>query len=491
MIRNRVNVIRKAVSHCFPRVATQVLKVCFVGLLLHPLVAFTQVTPDWTLQYGGQYTDWVRGVGSDSNGNMFAFGETRVGDFNGVSPVGSSDFYLSKFDASGNEQWTIVQGSTTSDPVSGRMAVDAAGNCYVAGETWGSFYDTKGAGLADGWFGKYDSDGNLAWGQQINSGGWDTPKNVHLDNTGNVYLVGHTTGSLHATNAGSADAFVQKYDTAGNLLWGAQFGTDRADRAYDIVANNVGEVYVVGSTYGDLSGITNPGATSKAGGFITKFDASGSELWTELLASDQNDNLYGVSLDSAGNILLAGDTVGDLNGEIGAGAQDLLLAKYDSTGSEIWTQYLGGTGSDFGYDAVVDGDDNIFVTGKTTSSDGDFSGTTALGQYDAIIAKFDTDGNWVWTERYGGTDSDLVSPLHMSSDGTLYTGGSTRGEWYASNLYGSDGVNYDSILMRFDALGAPSAGGGGGGGSPVPEPATLALLSLAGLLWVATRRRWK
>ena len=80
-------------------------KLLCCGLLLQPLVAFAQVTPDWTLQYGGQYTDWVRGLGTDSGGNMYAFGETRVGDFNGVSPVGSSDLYLSKFDASGNEQW--------------------------------------------------------------------------------------------------------------------------------------------------------------------------------------------------------------------------------------------------------------------------------------------------------------------------------------------------------------------------------------------------
>ena len=101
--------------------------------------------------------------------------------------------------------------------------------------------------------------------------------------------------------------------------------------------------------------------------------------------------------------------------------------------------------------------------------------------------KYDSDGNWIWTERYGGTDTELISPLHMESDGTLYAGGSTRGAWYEPNLYGSDGVNYDSILMRFDALG----GGMGGGVSPVPEPATLTLLALASLLWLAAHRRWK
>ena len=465
------------------------LRALFVfGVLCLPHVAHAQVTPDWTLQYGSQYTDWVRGLGTDSSGNMYAFGETRIADFNGVAPVGTVDFYISKFDASGTEQWTVVQGSNTADPVSGRMAVDDAGNCYVAGETWGSVYDTKGAGFADGWFGKYDTNGNLVWGHQISNNDWNTPKNVGVDSSNNSYLVGYTTGSLDGPSAGDQDVFIRKYDTSGNLLWGTQFGTDKMDRGYDVVANDSGEVYVVGSTYGDLAGISNPGATGRPGGFLTKLDASGNILWTELLATDQIDNLYSVNLDSVGNVVMAGYTIGDLNGQTGAGIQDMLLAKYDASGNEIWTEYLGGTGSDYGYDVAIDGADNIFFSGQTTSTDGDFAGTSAFGSSDAILAKYDPDGNWVWTERYGGTDRDLISPLHLASDGTLYAGGSTRGAWYAPNLYGSDGINYDSVLMRFDGLGS---GGGGGGGGAVPEPASVVLLTLCGLGLVSLRRRRK
>ena len=461
------------------------LRALFVfGVLCLPHVAHAQVTPDWTLQYGSQYTDWVRGLGTDSSGNMYAFGETRIADFNGVAPVGTVDFYISKFDASGTEQWTVVQGSNTADPVSGRMAVDDAGNCYVAGETWGSVYGPKGGGLADGWFGKYDTNGNLVWGHQISNNDWNTPKNVGVDSSNNSYLVGYTTGSLDGPSAGDQDVFIRKYDTSGNLLWGTQFGTDKMDRGYDVVANDSGEVYVVGSTYGDLAGISNPGATGRPGGFLTKLDASGNILWTELLATDQIDNLYSVNLDSVGNVVMAGYTIGDLNGQTGAGVQDMLLAKYDASGNEIWTEYLGGTGSDYGYDVAIDGADNIFFSGQTTSTDGDFAGTSAFGSSDAILAKYDPDGNWVWTERYGGTDRDLISPLHLASDGTLYAGGSTRGAWYAPNLYGSDGLNYDSILMRFDALGAPSSGG-----SAVPEPSTLALSILGCISLLALRRR--
>jgi hypothetical protein len=134
---------------------------------------------------------------------------------------------------------------------------------------------------------------------------------------------------------------------------------------------------------------------------------------------------------------------------------------------------------------AIDGADNIFFSGKTNSTDGDFAGTSAFGSSDAILAKYDPDGNWVWTERYGGTDRDLISPLHLASDGTLYAGGSTRGAWYAPNLYGSDGINYDSVLMRFDGLGS------GGSGGAVPEPASVVLITLCGLSLVSLRRRRK
>ena len=404
---------------------------------------------DWTHQYGSANTDWVRGVGADASGNVYAFGETRETAFNGVDPVGSTDFYISKFDSTGAEQWTIVEGSAAPDSVTGRMVVDSSGNCYVAGETLGSLFDSKGAGAADGWLGKYDSDGNLAWGQQINSGGWDTPKNVSIDNAGNLYLVGHTTGSLDGTAAGSADVFVRKYDTDGNLLWGTQFGSDKADRGYDVTANAAGEVYVVGSTSGDLAGISNPGAPNKSGGFLTKLSGEGNLLWTEIIASDAKDQLYGVAVDSLGSVVLVGETLGNINGQAGLGAQDLIVAKYDANGDEVWTRYISGSGADHGYDVAIDAADDIIVSGKTTSSDGDLDSTTSYGKYDAILARFDADGELLRIDRFGGPDSDLLSPLHLSEDGTLLAGGNTRGAWFAPNAYGADGVHYDSVLMQF------------------------------------------
>ena len=68
------------------------------------------------------------------------------------------------------------------------------------------------------------------------------------------------------------------YDTDGNLIWGTQFGSDKADRGYDVTANAAGEVYVVGSTSGDLAGISNPGAPYRSGGFLTKLDSNGAIL---------------------------------------------------------------------------------------------------------------------------------------------------------------------------------------------------------------------
>ncbi len=94
----------------------------------------------------------------------------------------------------------------------------------------------------------------VEWTRQLGTSSWDLSNDVAADALGNVFISGYTQGSLGGPNAGSADAFVSKYDSSGSLLWTRQFGTSRTDHSYGVAADPLGNVFISGYTTGSLGG---------------------------------------------------------------------------------------------------------------------------------------------------------------------------------------------------------------------------------------------
>jgi hypothetical protein len=123
------------------------------------------------------------------------------------------------------------------------------------------------------------------------------------------------------------DAYVSKFDAAGNPQWARQIGSSQWERGWGIAADGLGNVYVSGSTEGNLGG--TPNANSDA--FLVKYDASGNHLWTRQFGTSQHDNGRGVAIDSNGNVYVTGSTFGNLDG-VNAGLLDTFVRKYDPMG---------------------------------------------------------------------------------------------------------------------------------------------------------------
>jgi hypothetical protein len=143
---------------------------------------------------------------------------------------------------------------------------------------------------------------------------------------------------------------VIKYDSAGDLAWTRQFGTVEHDRNSAVALDTDGSIYVVGETNGTLPSQVSAGGTD---GYLRKYDAAGSELWTRQFGTTGVDLARGVAADLAGNVYVAGRTTAVFSGQSTAGGGDATVLSFDSEGNRRWTRQFGTTGADSAVDIAV------------------------------------------------------------------------------------------------------------------------------------------
>jgi len=410
--------------------------------------AETAYTLEWCRQFGTSISEIMYGISADSLGNVY------VGGMNGRflrTPIPSvEDGFVAKYDAGGNLLWTREIGASGPDGVEGVWA-DGLGNVYVGGFTVGGLV-TPNVGGADAFVSKYDAAGNLLWIQQLGGNREVWLDGISGDALGNVFVGGHTSGSLGASSLGSGDAFVSKYNADGNLLWIRQFGTSQWDEARGVSADGLGNVYVTGYTQGSLAG-PNAGWDDV---FVAKYDTDGDLLWSRQLGTSATDLALGVSADSSGNLYVVGCTASSLAGPH-EGRDDAFIVKYDGHGNLLWTRQFGTTQWDFARGVSSDGMGNVFVGGGMWES----LGGANAGYSDAFVAQYDSDGNLQWIRQLGTSENDSVGGVSTDGLGNVYVAGDTKG-----SLGGPSAGDYDVFVAKF----------------VVPEPSSTVMLLAAGAL---------
>jgi len=378
-------------------------------------------------------------VALDSSGNIYVAGSTG-GNLDGNLNAGLNDIFLVKYNSSGVKQWTQLLG-TTADDVARGIAIDSSDDIYVTGSTGGGLGGVN-AGLNDLFLVKYDSSGNWQWSRQLGTIADDVGYGVAADSTGNIYIAGSTGGSLGGVNAGLNDLFLVKYDSSGVKQWTQLLGTIADDVGYGVAADSTGNIYVTGSTGGNLDGIVNAGSNDI---FLVKYDSSGVKQWTQLLGTIADDVGYGVAADSTGNIYIAGSTGGSLGG-VNAGLNDLFLVKYDSSGNWQWSRQRGTGAQDVSFAIALGGSSNIYLTGSTG---GGLDGNINAGLNDLFLVKYDSSGTWEWNRQLGTIADDIAYALDLDTASNIYLTGSTGG-----GLDGNTNVGgLDIFVVKYDSSG--------------------------------------
>jgi len=218
----------------------------------------------WAKQMGGTGSGYGSSISLDATGNIYstgAFGGTvdfdpGVGVFNLGATTSSGDCFVSKLDECGNFLWASI-------PVTGSgygtgISIDAAGNAYVSGFFVGAIAignDTLGnTGNWSAFIAKYDSGGNAIWGRTPGGTGLDYGTGICTNGNGNIFVTGYFTSSylnfggipVLNDNAGFDDVFIAAYDTGGNAIWAKSVGGQDYDYGMGICTGNNGKIYVTG-----------------------------------------------------------------------------------------------------------------------------------------------------------------------------------------------------------------------------------------------------
>jgi hypothetical protein len=292
-------------------------------------------------------------VAADGLGNVFQ-----------GTGTGSGGPALYNYAPNGSVRWSIPG-------ISGAgLAADGLGNAYV------SSTDSTAVSLR-----KYDgATGTVIWEQALNTGGTLDTAGIAVDGLGNVYVTGYTTGSLLAPNAGGVDGFLAKYTIDGAFVWARQFGSIGDDFNFQVEADALGNVYTSGRTTGSLGG-PNAGDSDA---FLVKYDGAGNPQWSRQLGTSGYEGDGKIWADGSGNVYMAVSTLGSLGG-VDSGGQDISITKYGYNGDRLWSQQIGTTGVEIPSGQGLTGDDlgNLYITGRTDAS---WAGPNAGGE-DVVLIK--------------------------------------------------------------------------------------------------------
>lgn len=370
------------------------------------------------------------------------------------------------------------------------IAVDASGNAYVTGATPSLNFPTTTGVL------QADSGGNLdAFVTRLNTTGSalvystylggendDLGLDIALSGSGDAYVVGQTFSANFPTTPGAyqtapgsdSDVFVARLDATGSVLvYSTYLGTDSFDVGLGIAVDSVGNARVTGYTTGDFP--TTPGAVQQTYGggafdaFVSAFSATGALVYSTYLGGGSNDIGLGVAVDPSGNTYVTGVTPStDFPTTSGAyqpvlgGGFDAFVSAFNTTGTFVYSTYLGGTGNDDGRGVAVDSSGNAHVTGFT--SEGGFPITVGAfqtmpaGAQDAFVTKLNRTGSaLVYSTYLGGSGNEVGFGIALDLSGNAYVTGYTPSlDFPVTNgaFQATLGGSFDAFVTGLSATGA-------------------------------------
>ena len=360
----------------------------------------------WRERYRAKYgSSNGKAIAVDGAGNVYVAGNAR-----GVS---NTDFLLIKYTPAGDTVWTRQRNGPENgyDDVAG-LVINAAGNIWVTGQSGFATTDNIMTVI-------YDADGNelSTVSYTVNGSSKEQVNAISTDATGNVYITGltYTTGNLD-----SRDVLTLKYSAVGSLVWAKIYNgvTNNYDVGNKVIVDLSGNVYVIGASTKNIQFATRNALT-------IKYNALGDTVWVRRYDGGQNGaDGNDIVADASGNVYITGTSRDNVSA--------LFIVKYNTAGDTVWTRTFSGNGTiTAGKSIGLDISGNIFVGGNMTT--------------EIAFLKYSPTGNKLWNQSYKGSlsGSDQLVSLKVAPSGNVTIAG---------QIY-QPGSGNDIVTARFDSTG--------------------------------------
>lgn len=378
--------------------------------------ALAQTRLVWGIQSGTGQQEYVMNHVTGSDGSIYVSGTTS-GEMEGKG-YGGADGFITRLDSSGRVIWTRQFGTPETEDIQW-SAIDNSGNVYITGSTTGNLQGLN-QGAEDVFLAKFSPEGKPEWFYQFGTDSTDTGKGVYADGNGYVYLTGFTKGKLGQSSFGQSDGFIMKLDDKGKLLFVRQFGSPDDDWSNAITGDQKGRISVCGTTRGNLAA-SNKGFID---GFTMTLTEEGKQLGANQFGSEGFDIPMAVQADKSGNLYVGGSTSGNFGGPQ-TGEGDCFLLKIGKDGTMLWNRQSG-TAKNDGIRAIALNEkatDHLLV-----------SGVLNLPPAQAFIRMYTTSGDVLWEKNFDADfrQSDASGKaVTMDASGNIYHSGLTRGSVFS------------------------------------------------------------
>jgi hypothetical protein len=411
----------------------------------------------WSRNFGGTGTDTFHSVISTADGGFAVLGSSNStdGDLEGKD-LAVSDYWLVKFDASADKQWSRTYGGSGEDL--GQALIQTADGGYaLTGYAMSSDGDaTNNEGFHDNWVLKLDSAGDIQWQQSFGYPGHDHSYDIIQTADGGLFFVGFldVTAANGEGNSGKYSSLTRhgvgefwgtKLAADGTMQWRRYFGGTNNDRAYAVTESHSGGYVMAG-----FSESTDFDISSSKGSYdfwVVKVGTDGEMIWERSFGGSGIDISYDILATRDGAYIVVGNTFSaDTDVAMNSGGSDVWMIKLSDEGDLLWERNFGGGEFDAAQGVSQTADGGYLVTGNSRSTNGDTKGNN--GENDIWILKTDENGQLQWQDTFGGSGLDFgFNTIQLPNRDLLVVG--ETGSTDFGNLVSRG--NTDAVILRINS----------------------------------------